>query len=452
MRRRVGVSPRQRAAAWGAIALDTLGFVALVVLVVAEPIHTLGLVLLAAAFLGAFFLAVTSLGPRRVAGTVAAVGLGVGFAIAVLFWNTREEGPGVLGLATIGLFLGGTVLARIALVIPPPTGPELFNVAIDQRVAKHPVAIVNMKSGGGKAEQFDIPGACRDLGIEVVVLEPGAELTELARDAVARGADVLGMAGGDGSLAYVASVAVEHELPFVCIPAGTRNHFALDVGLDRTDPRQALSAFLNGEERRIDYATINDKMFLNNVSLGVYAAIVEQDEYRNAKIETTLQTLPELLQKGGPNFDLHFDVPDHGRLDQAALLQVSNGTYDLSSGLGRRGSLTDGVLGIITVDPQRTGDLVRLTMLAAAGWAEHAGALWSWSAPELIVESGQPTMSAGLDGETMVFDTPLRFATVARGLRILVPPGSRVGLAEQNLGAKGTYSGLLDVAFGRPTS
>jgi diacylglycerol kinase family enzyme len=309
------------------------------------------------------------------------------------------------------------------------------------------VLIINLKSGGGKAEQFDLVSTCREHGIDTRVLQPGDDLSELARAAVAAGADALGMAGGDGSLAFVAKVAVEHDLPFVCVPAGTRNHFALDIGLDRNDPRQALAAFLSGEERAIDYATVNGRMFLNNVSLGVYAAIVEQDSYRDAKVDTTLQMLPQLVSEGGPWFDLHFDVPDHGRLEEAVIVQVSNNPYAPSE-LGRRSRLDTGELGLLTADPKRVSDLVSLSMLAAARRAERSSALWVWSSPTFRVESGQPQQSAGLDGETVSLDTPLDFAIVPRGLRLLVPRGTRVGLEEQNLGTGGTVSGLLSVALG----
>jgi diacylglycerol kinase family enzyme len=98
------------------------------------------------------------------------------------------------------------------------------------------------------------------------------------------------MAGGDGSLAVVATAALTHGLPFVCIPAGTRNHFALDLGVDRRDVVGALGAFADGVERRIDVGMVNGRLFLNNVSLGVYADAVRHPAYRDAKLRTLLET------------------------------------------------------------------------------------------------------------------------------------------------------------------
>jgi diacylglycerol kinase family enzyme len=133
-----------------------------------------------------------------------------------------------------------------------------------------PVLLVNPRSGGGKAERTALAERARERGIDVILVSPDASLAELVHEAVARGADALGIAGGDGSLALVAAAYLAHELPFVCVPAGTRNHFALDVGIDRSDLIGSLEAFTEAVERRIDVAEVNGRLFLNNVSLGIY--------------------------------------------------------------------------------------------------------------------------------------------------------------------------------------
>src|SRR5947199_138340 len=157
------------------------------------------------------------------------------------------------------------------------------------------VLIINLKSGGGKAERFDLAAEARRRGIEPIVLCPGDDLQELADDAIARGADVVGMAGGDGSQALVATVASKHGIPHVVVPAGTRNHFALDLGLDRDDVVGALDAYSDAVEHVIDLAEVNGRTFVNNASLGLYARIVQSPEYRDAKAQTTLDMLPDLL-------------------------------------------------------------------------------------------------------------------------------------------------------------
>jgi hypothetical protein len=200
---------------------------------------------------------------------------------------------------------------------------------------RHPVLIMNLKSGGGKAERFGLARECEKRGIEAVILRPGDDLRQLAEDAVGRGADVIGMAGGDGSQALVASVAIRHDIPHVCIPAGTRNHFALDLGLDRDDVVGALDAFAHGADRRIDLAAVNGRIFVNNVSLGLYAKVVQSAEYRDAKVKTAASMLPDLIGPDAVPFDLRFRGPDGAECPTAQMILVSNDPYQLDARAAR---------------------------------------------------------------------------------------------------------------------
>ena len=137
------------------------------------------------------------------------------------------------------------------------------------------------------------------------------------------------MAGGDGSQALVATVAMQHDVAHVCVPAGTRNHFALDLGLDRDDVVGALDAFTDGVERRIDLASLNERIFVNNASLGVYAQVVQSDAYRDAKLGTWKRMLPEMLGQDAPPGELEFAAPHARDWSDASLVIVSNNPYQL---------------------------------------------------------------------------------------------------------------------------
>ena len=191
------------------------------------------------------------------------------------------------------------------------------------------------------------------------------------------------MAGGDGSQALVAQVAMEHDLPYVCIPAGTRNHLALDLGLDRDDVVGALDAFIDGGERRIDLAFVNDRIFVNNVSLGIYAEIVQSDAYRDAKLATVETMLPDLLGPDATPFDLRFRGPDGGEQQTAQLVLVSNNRYvlDRLGGIGSRPRLDTGRLGIVAVHVANAAQAAELVSLNAVrqlsrfeGWREWSDA------------------------------------------------------------------------------
>ena len=265
--------------------------------------------------------------------------------------------------------------------------------------------IVNPMSGGGKAHRHDLVGHCRTRGIEPVVLEPREDLSNLASAAVFRGADVIGMAGGDGSQSVVAAVAAEHDLPYVCVPAGTRNHFALDIGIDRDDPIDALEAFVDGAERRIDLARVNGRIFVNNASMGLYGRIVQSQEYRDAKLRTVIEMLPGLLGPGADPFDLQFATPEGSKYPTAQLLLVSNNRYEIDplETQGTRHGIDQGTLGVVAVGIGPPPH----------GWRE-------WTTPTFRVDSGT-TVNVGLDGEAVAINPPLLFESLPSALRIRIP-------------------------------
>jgi diacylglycerol kinase family enzyme len=273
--------------------------------------------------------------------------------------------------------------------------------------ARRPVLFVNPTSGGGRAVHAGVPERARERGIDVIILRPDHSLATLVRQAVAGGADALGVAGGDGSLAVVATAAQANGLPFVCIPAGTRNHFALDLGVDRHDPIGALDAFTDGLERSIDVAQVNGRLFLNNVSLGVYGEAVRQTAYRDAKLRTLVETAEAALGPSGTAPELHL-VDDLGREhDHPVVVLVSNNPYALEppQAPGTRPTLDSGRLGIVLLDSPR--DTSRPTGRA-------------WSATSFEVTAPGP-VHAGVDGEAVDLRPPLEFAIQPGALRVRIP-------------------------------
>ena len=90
-------------------------------------------------------------------------------------------------------------------------------------------------------------------------------------------------------------MAARHRVPMVVVPAGTRNHLAMDLGVDRGDVVGALDAYGAALERAVDLGDVNGRPFVNNASLGLYAEIIRSPAYRDAKMDTTLSALPGLL-------------------------------------------------------------------------------------------------------------------------------------------------------------
>lgn len=289
---------------------------------------------------------------------------------------------------------------------------------------ENPTLIVNRWSGDGKAESFGLVAHAESLGIRTILLEPGDDLTQLAHEAIDGGADAIGMAGGDGSLGLVAGVAAERDVPFFCVPVGTRNHFALDLGLDRDDPLSALDALVDGDELRIDYGTVGDRVFLNNVSLGVYAAAVHRDSYRGEKVRTIAAVLTEAAADPAMVEGLHDMKGPHGeQYSRVPMVLISNNRYSFSGppDYGRRVRMDAGVLGIAAATSLPDPDTVaKITLGDLAGWHE-------WEDDHLRIETDDPEVLTGVDGEALSFASPLEIGIRHRGLRVLVPAGVRPG-------------------------
>jgi diacylglycerol kinase family enzyme len=270
---------------------------------------------------------------------------------------------------------------------------------------RQPVLFLNPRSGGGKAARAGLAERARERGIDVIVLRPDDDLAALVGDAVARGADALGAAGGDGSLAVVAAAALAHDLPFVCVPAGTRNHFALDVGVDRGDLVGSLEAFTDGVERRIDVAEVNGRLFLNNVSLGIYGDAVRRSTYRDAKARTLAQTAAKVLGPSAPAAGLELE-DDGGRAHcDPAVVLVSNNPYSIDPprAPGTRPALDGGQLGIVVLDRPASGRTSARI----------------WTAKQLEVIATAP-VHAGIDGEAIDLSPPLHFAIRPAALRVRI--------------------------------
>ena len=415
-------SMRRRVAAVVALVVGTATVVLGVVVSVSQfprGLGVLGCVVIAG---GAAWYGVLRRGIARVAGLYVA---GVAVVGAVVFVVVGGR-FGVDLLVVVGLLvtlaaLRATMAAHVELPrVPAPQRPVLF---------------FNPRSGGGKAERFALAKEARDRGIEPIELKGGDDLEDLVRGAVERGADGLAMAGGDGSQAIVAAIAAELSLPYACVPAGTRNHFALDLGVDRDDVVGALDAFVDGGERLVDLAEVNGRVFVNNVSLGLYAEAVQRTGYRTAKIRTLLDTVPDALGTGGSDLDMRWTGPGgRGHRGGAAVL-VSNNRYRLGRavGSGTRPHIDDGLLGITVLGAPADGGQRR----PQRPWRE-------WSAPSFEVDADRP-LPAGVDGEALVLDAPLRFRIRPGVLRVRIAhqhPGS----SPSAMAPEGFRAGLVELA------
>ncbi|KUL40327.1 diacylglycerol/lipid kinase family protein [Streptomyces regalis] len=365
---------------------------------------------------------------------------GLGLSAVAVWWTLTLRGPvrwaaAVLALAVpaavVALFaatLFWALLASVALWAVAVwsgryalrgTGSPRVRVMRERKAPppERPYLIMNPRSGGGKVVRFALQEKAERLGAHVILLDPDQhqDVTALARKAVADGADLLGVAGGDGTQALVAAVAAAYDIPFLVISAGTRNHFAMDLGLDREDPSTCLDALTDGVELRVDLGFANGRPFVNNASFGAYAAIVQSPGYRDDKIGTSLELLPDLLtRQQGPRLTARAAGTT---LTAPHAVLVSNNPYrtDDPFGLGRRDRLDAAVLGVLAIRVDSAAEAAALLLDPAPD------GLTILTAPDVVIEADRAEIEAGIDGEALVLTTPVHCRITPGALRVRVP-------------------------------
>jgi diacylglycerol kinase family enzyme len=289
--------------------------------------------------------------------------------------------------------------------------------------------IVNPAAGSAATFRESLIGAARQRGIVVHMLERGEDARLAALAAVEEGgAESLAVAGGDGSVAAVAGVAVACDLPLVVVPTGTLNHFARDLGLDLTRPLRALEAVhASHEERRVDVGRISGRQFINNVSLGLYAQMLGDPGYRQDKLRVAKTKLQAAFSNPEPRRALRITPPDEAPLEGIIAVVVSNNPYEFArwDRLGQRHRLDTGKLQISVLDvdvlEELEGLLAGTTPLGATAGVHPP--LRHWTSERLEMGVVGERVRAGVDGELITFEAPLRFSVDLGALRVLVPEG-----------------------------
>jgi diacylglycerol kinase family enzyme len=398
------------------------------------PLLVLGIVGVAISLAGAW-LGLTHRGVGRLAGVVVA-------AVAVL---------GVVVVYVLAEFLHIVLLSVVLLLIAGLTARAALRGSA-RPAPEHeapppllPFLIMNARSGGGKVARFGLVESAEALGARVALLDGAkqVDVVAVAHEAVAQGADLLGVAGGDGTQALVAGVAADAGIPFLVISAGTRNHFALDLGLDRDDPSRCLDALTDGVELHVDLGSINGRPFVNNASFGAYAELVRRPEYRDDKTHTALQALPDLLVgHSGPR--LHAQAGEVVIARPQALL-ISNNPYatDDPAGLGRRARLDGGTLGVVGV---RVDNAMQAASLQSGLASESVTVM---TAASVTVTADANEVPVGVDGESIVVRTPVGCTIRPAALRVRVPRG-RPGRTQPPPLDRDQMRALARIAFRRP--
>lgn len=283
-------------------------------------------------------------------------------------------------------------------------------------------------SSGAKlpaAESAALQDAAASAGLEVIRLTKEINVPETIRERMRRGVKLFIAAGGDGTINHVMQPLIHADgATLAVIPVGTYNHFAKDVGIP-LPWREALDVALTGATRQVDAARINERFFVNNISMGLYPELVQKREERGRdypRWKARLWAAYTTLQKF-PHVTFTLETEHHEEVIRTQVLMISNNTYDLSRmGIeAPRNTLSEGRLSIYWIPHISRLELMKFGAHYLAGRVRTAPGFRSFRTSRMKLQSRKRTVNLGIDGEVMLMETPIVITSVPQGLLVKVP-------------------------------
>jgi diacylglycerol kinase family enzyme len=255
---------------------------------------------------------------------------------------------------------------------------------------------------------------------------PGAELQSAARASAARGVDAVVAAGGDGTVNAVAAALAGGNTPLGLLPMGTLNHFAKDnnIPLDLEAAAQVIAA---NNVRVVDVGRVNERIFVNNSSLGVYAeALIDRDAQRDQN--GTSKWVAMLLAswkvfRRSPLLRVQLTIDGQKTERKTPLVFVGNNEYQLELfRIGSRARLDDGLLSLYIAHTHSRWGMLKLGMRAAFGRLRQSRDFEISTVESVHINSRRSKVNVAVDGEVAHLSTPVKYSIWPRGLRVIVPP------------------------------
>lgn len=262
-------------------------------------------------------------------------------------------------------------------------------------------------------------------GSDVAIVAPPSPrgLAEAAREA-SRRASIVVAAGGDGTVSSVAAALVDSPAALGVLPMGSRNHFAKDLHIPLALD-DAVATIVTGQIGRVDVGQVNDRIFINNASIGVYPGMIEAREELRQQGHfkwTAMAIATWRVLRSYPGMTVTIDAERHVRTRRTPLVVVGNNEYAVHGlAVGRRERLDEGKLFAYLTPRTRTRDLPMLVAKALAGRAGDSGTFEIVQAAELTITARGVRMRVAIDGEIAMMSLPLRYRVCAGALQVMLP-------------------------------
>jgi diacylglycerol kinase family enzyme len=275
-----------------------------------------------------------------------------------------------------------------------------------------------------RPEHSALEDAARAGGLEVVRLTRDLDVAAIVREHMHQGRGLFVAAGGDGTINGVIQALVNSDAVLGVIPVGTFNHFARDLGLP-LDWRNALDIAISGTTRQVDAGRINERFFVNNVSMGLYPELVARREEKGRdypRWKAIGHAVIATLQKY-PHVSVTVETEHHQEVIRTHVLMVSNNSYDLSRiGIqAPRETLEGGRLTIYWLPHLPRLALMRFIANYLAGRVKETPGFRSFRTMRAKIQSSRKHFQLGIDGEVFIMDTPLIITIVPKSLLVRVP-------------------------------
>lgn len=260
----------------------------------------------------------------------------------------------------------------------------------------------------------------------VVLAKSGKEMIAGAGAAVEQGVPVVAAGGGDGTMNAVGGVLAGTGVRFGVLPMGTLNHFAKDLGIP-LDIEGAVANIAHGVPKPVDVGEVNQQVFLNNSSLGLYPDIVRDREKQQSRLgrgkwpAALWATVTALRRYPFLSVRMQADATRLAR--RTPFVFIGNNEYIMEGlAIGARSRLDAGTLSMYVAQrPGRLG-LLRFALRALIGGLKEERDFDVVLANELTIETHRKHLHVAFDGEVEKMHTPLRYRIRPGALTVMVPP------------------------------
>lgn len=292
--------------------------------------------------------------------------------------------------------------------------------------------IVNASSGTGEnaalKERLDELFARDGVVAHVALAQSGHEISELAKRAALGDADIVVAGGGDGTINSVASQLLNTKKALGVLPLGTMNHFAKDLHIP-LELEAAVETIIEGHVANVDLGKVNDHIFVNNSSLGLYPSIIrerdKQQRLGRGKWPAYVWAAIAVLRRY-PFLNVRLDVDGKEFSSRTPFVFIGNNEYEMETlNVGGRACLDAGELSLYVTN--RTGrlGLVRLAWRALFGGLRQEKDFLAMCTKEIWIETRRKRIRVALDGEVTIMEPPLHYRVLPGKLRVMTPAQSK---------------------------